>query len=123
MFSLDEEKSSRRLYQASKIRKQERRQAPIDLESTTELCSFYLRVQSDSEYYFAVQNTIFSLILQSISQGSGLAVAVIGFIKLFYKFYCEHKTFETIMNYVFKFDLRESDLNYNIQDMTPLQNG
>ncbi|KAM3127580.1 hypothetical protein pb186bvf_020327, partial [Paramecium bursaria] len=82
-------------------------QQEFSIHHQQHLCTFNLRYSSDSKYYFAIDQSIFPLVLLSISQASGLAIAIIGFMKFIYKVYATHKTFETIMNYVFKFDLAQ----------------
>ena len=39
-------------------------------------------------------------------------MAILGAFKIVYKIYATHKTFETIMNRVFKFDLSKHQTNY-----------
>ncbi|CAD8089648.1 unnamed protein product [Paramecium sonneborni] len=97
-----------RIFRSSKVEKQERRQYPIILNKTDELCAFYLRTSSDSQYFFASKTEPFSVFLDAVSQASGLTVAILGFAKILYKIYIAHETYVKVMNQVYKFDFRDN---------------
>ncbi|CAD8172451.1 unnamed protein product [Paramecium octaurelia] len=94
------------LYNSSMVQRQERRQEPITITSGASLCTFYLRASSDTSYYFVNQQDLPSIILSAVSEATALCLAVMQAIKMFYKFYNHHKTFEILMNSVFKFDFK-----------------
>ncbi|CAD8175003.1 unnamed protein product [Paramecium pentaurelia] len=94
------------LYNSSVVQRQERRQEPIQIVSGASLCTFYLRSSSDTSYYFVNQQDLPSIILSAVSEATALCLAVMQAIKMVYKYYNQHKTFEILMNSVFKFDLK-----------------
>lgn len=47
-----------------------------------------------------------SIILSAVSEATALFLAVMQIVKIFYRVYNQHKTFEILMNSVFKFDLK-----------------
>ncbi|CAD8160788.1 unnamed protein product [Paramecium pentaurelia] len=98
--------NSERLYNGSVVERQERRQEPISISSGIGLCTFYLRASSDSSFYFVIQQDLPSTILSAVSETTALFLAVMQIIKIFYRVYNQHKTFEILMNSVFKFDLK-----------------
>ncbi|CAD8164200.1 unnamed protein product [Paramecium pentaurelia] len=104
------EEARTRIFRSSKVEKQERRQYPMTLNTTEELCSFYLRTSSDSQYFFASKSEPFSVFLDAVSQASGLTVAILGFAKILYKIYIAHETYVKVMNQVFKFDFRDNTI-------------
>ncbi|CAD8068752.1 unnamed protein product [Paramecium sonneborni] len=106
LTNIDDVRTS--IFRSSKVEKQERRQYPIILSTADELSSFYLRVSSDSQYFFASKTEPFSVFLDSVAQASGLTVAILGFAKILYKIYIAHETYVKVMNQVFKFDFRDN---------------
>ncbi|CAD8180178.1 unnamed protein product [Paramecium octaurelia] len=94
------------LYNSSVVQRQERRQEPITISSGASLCTFYLRASSDTSYYFVNQQDLPSIILSAVSEATALCLAVMQTIKIVYKYYNQHKTFEILMNSVFKFDFK-----------------
>ncbi|CAK73647.1 unnamed protein product (macronuclear) [Paramecium tetraurelia] len=105
---INNEEARTRIFRSSKVEKQERRQYPMTLNTTDELCAFYLRTSSDSQYFFASKTEPFSVFLDAVSQASGLTVAILGFAKILYKIYIAHETYVKVMNQVFKFDFRDN---------------
>ncbi|CAD8073877.1 unnamed protein product [Paramecium sonneborni] len=119
MFNIED---SERLYNGSVVQRQERRQEPISISSGIGLCTFYLRASSDTSFYFVIQQDLPSIILSAVSEATALGLAVMQIIKIFYKVYNQHKTFEILMNSVFKFDLKsvqKRKLSYVNQSQTP----
>ncbi|CAD8171699.1 unnamed protein product [Paramecium pentaurelia] len=119
MFNIED---NERLYNGSVVQRQERRQEPIQISSGVGLCTFYLRASSDTSFYFVIQQDLPSIILSAVSEATALCLAVMQFIKIFYKVYNQHKTFEILMNSVFKFDLKsvqKRKLSYVNQSQTP----
>ncbi|CAK71937.1 unnamed protein product (macronuclear) [Paramecium tetraurelia] len=98
--------NSERLYNGSVVQRQERRQEPISINSGVGLCTFYLRASSDTSFYFVIQQDMPSIILSAVSEATALFLAVMQIVKIFYRVYNQHKTFEILMNSVFKFDLK-----------------
>ncbi|CAD8168781.1 unnamed protein product [Paramecium octaurelia] len=119
MFNIE---NTERLYNGSVVQRQERRQEPISISSGVGLCTFYLRASSDTSFYFVIQQDLPSVILSAVSEATALCLAVMQIIKIFYKVYNQHKTFEVLMNSVFKFDLKsvqKRKLSYVNQSQTP----
>ncbi|CAD8156527.1 unnamed protein product [Paramecium octaurelia] len=114
--------NSERLYNGSVVERQERRQEPISINSGVGLCTFYLRASSDTSFYFVIQQDLPSIILSAVSEATALFLAVMQIVKIFYRFYNQHKTFEILMNSVFKFDLKsvqKRKQSYVNQSQTP----
>ncbi|CAD8078859.1 unnamed protein product [Paramecium sonneborni] len=119
IFNIEDTK---RLYNGSVVQRQERRQEPISISSGVGLCTFYLRASSDTSFYFVIQQDLPSIILSAVSEATALCLAVMQIIKIFYKVYNQHKTFEILMNSVFKFDLKsvqQRKLSQVNQSQTP----
>ncbi|CAD8168788.1 unnamed protein product [Paramecium octaurelia] len=115
------------LFQTTTFDKQERRLEPTEFTEGSNLCSFYIRSSPNRQYYFISKSDLFSIFSASLSQATALAVAIMSFLKIFYRSYNQHKTFAVLMNSVFKFDLesvqkkRQSSIHYHDQTKTIFQ--
>ncbi|CAD8174995.1 unnamed protein product [Paramecium pentaurelia] len=102
MFGIEE---TQQLFSGSIVEKKETIMEPISIKPQTSLCNLYLRVSSDSSFFFVKQQDLISIVLSAISEGTALLFAAMQFIKFFYKYYNQHKTLEVLMNQIFKFDM------------------
>ncbi|CAD8180144.1 unnamed protein product [Paramecium octaurelia] len=110
--------SNQNIFKSAAIFKSERRQESINLSHGALMNSFYLRAGSESFYYFSYQQDWLVILLSSISETTSLIVTFLRILQFFYGFYNKHKTFETLMNNVFKFDITKntrSDFEENMQ--------
>ncbi|CAD8084753.1 unnamed protein product [Paramecium sonneborni] len=117
------------IFKSAAVFKSERRQESITLQHGVLMNSFYLRAGSESFYYFSNQQDWLVTLLSSIAQTTSLIVTFLRILQFFYGFYNKHKTFETLMNNVFKFDISKntrSDIDEIMQtsgfNHDPLQN-
>ncbi|CAK77511.1 unnamed protein product (macronuclear) [Paramecium tetraurelia] len=115
------------LFQTTTFDKQERRLEPTEFTEGSNLCSFFIRSSPNRQYFFISKSDLFSIFSASLSQATALAVAIMSFLKIFYRSYNQHKTFAVLMNSVFKFDLesvqkkRQSSIHYHDKTKTIFQ--
>ncbi|CAD8086127.1 unnamed protein product [Paramecium sonneborni] len=99
---------NKNIFKSAAIFKSERRQESIIFQHGALMNSFYLRAGSESFYYFCNQSDWLVILLSSISETTSLIVTFLRILQFFYGFYNKHKTFETLMNNVFKFDITKN---------------